>query len=88
MESARLGLPGDRENVVKLNADHKQVCKFGDGQTDRDNFELVRSNIRDLYKNALKLCELNATPFVVDQEGNMVDKGTLQERLTRLGGYT
>jgi hypothetical protein len=49
--------------VVKLNADHRQVCKFGDCQTDRDNFELVRSNIQDLYKNALKLRELNATPL-------------------------
>lgn len=66
MASARLGLPGNRENVVKLNADHRQVCKFGDSQTDRDNLELVQSNIRDLYKNALKLRKLNATPFAVD----------------------
>ncbi|KAK1762400.1 hypothetical protein QBC33DRAFT_623724 [Phialemonium atrogriseum] len=55
MESARFGLPGDRENVVKLNADHGDVCKFGESQTDQDNFELVQSNIQDMYKNALKL---------------------------------
>ena len=34
-ESAQLGMPGDRENVVKLSADHRTVCKFGPSQTDR-----------------------------------------------------
>ena len=53
-ESARFGIPGDRENIVKLNADHTNVCKFGPDQRDQDNFKLVRSNIKDLYKNALK----------------------------------
>jgi hypothetical protein len=47
-------MPGDRENVVKLNADHRGVCKFGSSQTDQDNFKLVWSNIEDLYRNALK----------------------------------
>ncbi len=79
MQSARLGLHGDHDNVVKLRVDHRQVCKFRDSQTDQDNLELVRSNIRDLYKNALKLRELNTTPFVVDQHGNISDKGSLQE---------
>ncbi|KAK3380656.1 hypothetical protein B0T24DRAFT_697246 [Lasiosphaeria ovina] len=53
-ESARFGMPGDRENVVKLNADHVTICKFGPGQEDQDNFELVLGNIKDLYSNALK----------------------------------
>ena len=57
-------MPGDRENVVKLNADHNRVCKFGSSQADQDNFKLVRSNIRDLYKNTLKYYELIAIPFV------------------------
>ncbi|KAK1636654.1 hypothetical protein BDP81DRAFT_449649 [Colletotrichum phormii] len=38
-ESARLGMPGDRENVVRLDADHSTR---------------VRSNIKDMYKKALK----------------------------------
>jgi hypothetical protein len=91
MESARLGLPGDRENVVKLNADHSGVCKFGDGQIDRDNFKKVQNNIQDLYENALKLRELNATPFVVDQDGYTMDEGSLEERFAQLpplGGHT
>src|SRR5688572_19065015 len=53
-ESARLGMPGHLENVVKLDADHSSVCKFGASQTDQDNFELVRANIKDIYKNAVK----------------------------------
>ncbi|KAH8591174.1 hypothetical protein B0O99DRAFT_744603 [Bisporella sp. PMI_857] len=53
VESARFGMPGDRENVVKLNADHSTVCKFGPSLADQDNFKLVQSNIRDLYRSAL-----------------------------------
>ncbi|KFA82002.1 hypothetical protein S40288_08003 [Stachybotrys chartarum IBT 40288] len=53
-ESSRLGMPGDHENVVKLNADHSKVCKFGSGNDDQDNFKLVRTNIKDLYQKALK----------------------------------
>lgn len=42
---------------MKLNADHSTVCKFWQDQADRDNWKLVRSNIRDLYRNALKTRE-------------------------------
>lgn len=87
MESARFGLPGDRENVVKLNADHGDVCKFGGSQTDQDNFELVQSNIQDMYKNALKLRELNAISSV-DREGGITGEDSLRERFEKLGGHT
>ncbi|KAI0849693.1 hypothetical protein F5Y00DRAFT_48651 [Daldinia vernicosa] len=50
--SARLNLPGDRETIVALDADHSRVCKFGLNQTDNDNFKIVRSNIRELYEMA------------------------------------
>ncbi len=50
-------MPGDREHIVKLNANHRGLCKFGLGQTDQDNFKLVRSNIKDLYRIALKYCK-------------------------------
>lgn len=53
-ESARLGLPGQSENVVKLNAYHAGVSKFGQSETDQDNLELVCGNIKDLFRNALK----------------------------------
>lgn len=57
-DSSRFGnLPGDREHIVKLNANHTEVCKFGNSQNDRDNFDLVRVNIQDLYKKALEAGE-------------------------------
>ncbi|OTA59076.1 hypothetical protein K449DRAFT_385103 [Hypoxylon sp. EC38] len=49
-QSVCLNLPGKRENLVSLDADHSGVCKFGPSQTDQDNFKLVRGNIRDLYE--------------------------------------
>ena len=61
-ESARFGIPGDRENVVKLNADHSGICKFGSTVAEQDNFKLVKVNIRDIYKNALKKCESSIMP--------------------------
>ena len=50
-------MPGDQEHIVKLNADHGGLCKFGLGQTDQDNFKLVRGNIKDLYEKALRRCK-------------------------------
>ena len=61
-------MPGDHENVVKLNADHRGVCKFGPSLDDQDNFKLVRSNIKDLYMNALKTGELRIMPLVMSLE--------------------
>jgi len=61
-ESARFGIPGDRENVVKLNADHSGICKFGSTVAEQDNFKLVKVNIKDIYKNALKKCESSIMP--------------------------
>ncbi|KAI1172154.1 hypothetical protein F4777DRAFT_524116 [Nemania sp. FL0916] len=53
-ESSRFGLPGDRENVVALEADHSGICRFGDTDTDQDNLERVLGNIRDPVENAVK----------------------------------
>jgi len=61
-DSARLGMPGDRENVVKLNADHSGVCKYGASQTDQDNLEYVQFNIKDIYKKALQKPMLTLAP--------------------------
>lgn len=54
--------------MVKLNADHRGVCKFDQSQTDQDNFELVRSNVEDLYNSALKTGELSSVPYAIGQE--------------------
>jgi hypothetical protein len=50
-------MPGNKENVVKLEADHSTVCKFGSTQDDQDNLKLVKANIRDMYREALKKSE-------------------------------
>ena len=71
-------MPGDRENVVKLNADHIGVCKFGSSLDDHDNFKLVRGNIRDHYRNALKICELSAITSI-SFEGRVKDADKCQE---------
>jgi len=79
-------MPGDHENIVKLNADHSGVCKFGPSQTDQDNFKLVRGNVKDLYKNALKKSELSTVPSIVAQEERVFDDvDPLVARFTRLG---
>jgi hypothetical protein len=50
-------LPGDHENIVKLDADHRDVCRFDTSEHDQDNYELVRGNVKNIYKNALKIGE-------------------------------
>jgi len=69
-------MPGDHENVVKLNADHSGVCKFGSALEDQDNFKLVRSNIRDLYKEALRKSELSTLPRLTGPGAAVYEKNT------------
>jgi hypothetical protein len=82
MRSARLGMPGDRENVVKLEADHSTVCKFGSSQDDQDNLKLVKANISDLYREALKKSECLVSQ-AVDKDLEKSD-ARLRERLAVL----
>ncbi|KAK4655284.1 hypothetical protein QC762_301160 [Podospora pseudocomata] len=53
-KSAKLGLPGNVENVVKLNGDHSSLCKIGTTQKDQDNLKKIRRNIEDIYSKALE----------------------------------
>ena len=53
--SAMIGLPGDRENQVKLEATHSDMCRFNpNAQTDAKNFKLVEGNV-------LELCDVSKT---------------------------
>jgi hypothetical protein len=48
-ESAVFGLDGRRENQVKLNAAHSDMCRFNPSvERDKDNYFLVEGNIADL----------------------------------------
>ena len=52
--SAVFGPPGDRENIVRMDASHSDMCRYDGTQHDRDNLKLVLSNMEDLYEQALK----------------------------------
>lgn len=52
-KSARLGLPGNKERQIALDADHRTICRFGDEETDQDNLKTVKSNVKHLYTRAL-----------------------------------
>lgn len=53
-ESATIGLPGDVENIVCIEADHSNMCCFNlSNNVDEDNFQLVSANIKELYKSAI-----------------------------------
>lgn len=48
-----IGLSGDRESQVKLEATHSDMCRFNPkDQIDAKNFKLVEGNV-------LELCELS-----------------------------
>ena len=51
--SAVIGLPGARENQVKIEATHSDMCRFNpDVQIDVNNYKLVEGNV-------LELCEVS-----------------------------
>lgn len=51
-----IGLPGDHENQVKLEATHSDMCRFNPKvQIDAKNFKLVEGNV-------LELCEVSKLP--------------------------
>jgi hypothetical protein len=53
-DSAVIGLPGDRETQLKINAIHSDMCRFDATQeTDQDNYELVDYNMNRLCREAL-----------------------------------
>lgn len=74
-ESAQIGLPGDRENTVKLMANHGDVCKFGASQRCRDNMKLVGRNVSDVYKKTLKKRESAVLSILAQAEDVEMDFG-------------
>ena len=69
--------------MVKLNADHSGVCKFGTDQADQDNLKLARANIKDLYRAAVKTVELTVLPPAARKEP-MGSDDQLAERFPQL----
>jgi hypothetical protein len=53
-ESALMGLPGHRENQVKLDASHRDMCRFDpDAPQDKKNYFLVEGNVLELCIGAI-----------------------------------
>ena len=53
--SAVLGLSGDIENQVGIDASHSEICRFDPSiMMDMDNYEKVQGNFQELYEGALK----------------------------------
>ena len=56
--SAVLGLPGDRESQIKIQASHENMCRFDpDVAIDKVNYELVEGNVVELCSEASQLGE-------------------------------
>ncbi len=55
--SAIFGLPGTRERILELNADHSDLCRFDGTRRDQDNFKKVSNNIQEMYEAALERSE-------------------------------
>ena len=66
-ESAIFGVSSNKENIVKLNATHSDMCRFDLSGKDQDVFKLVRGNIEDVYEKALKKGE-SLTPLTNSDE--------------------
>lgn len=68
-ESATFGLSGSRENIVRLDADHRDLCRFDYSMHDQDNSKLVRGNIQELYKGAIRHSEFISQLSPVAEKG-------------------
>ncbi|KAH8700955.1 hypothetical protein BGW36DRAFT_375302 [Talaromyces proteolyticus] len=54
-ESATFGLPGHRETILGLEADHSNMCKFNtEIEDDKDLYDFVENNFYWLYEEAMK----------------------------------
>jgi len=76
--SAVIGLPGDIENQVGIDASHSDICRFDPSiMIDMDNYEKVQGNFQELYEGAL------------ERQGEMLpnaSEGDLETRLAALRG--
>ena len=85
--SATFGLPGHRENIVRLNASHSDMCRFdAKDQRDKDNLEIVFSNLEDLYDEALKTCESANDVHLPELNKGAADRD-LEDRMAALNSF-
>lgn len=62
--SVIIGLPGDRENQIKLQAKHSDMCRFNPADTvDNKNYKFVEGNVLELCENCLQLGKKDRSPI-------------------------
>lgn len=67
--SATLGLPGDRESQIRIQAKHGDLCRFDpDVVMDERNYELVEGNVLELCEMASQIGETNHPTMDTKQE--------------------
>ena len=83
-KSATFGLPGHRENIVRLDASHSDMCRFdGISQRDKDNLKIVLSNLGDAYEEALRSCESANDAHLSELNAEVVGRD-LEDRVSAL----
>lgn len=86
-DSATFGLFGHRENIVRLNASHSDMCRFdAKDQRDKDNLEFVLSNLEDLYDEALKSRE-SANIIPLPELNTGAADRNLEDRMAALNSF-
>lgn len=51
-------MQGTKENIVRLDADHRSMCKFDlSCQHDADSYKLVVGNLKTLYRDCTSIGE-------------------------------
>jgi hypothetical protein len=88
--SAIFGLSGDRENAVRLDAKHEEMCRFDpSNKTDRKNYFYVEGNISDLVAAATKesksvASSLESLPHILLPDADTISDHHLQRRFDAL----
>jgi hypothetical protein len=79
-ESATFGLPGHRETILGLDADHSNICKFDSAiEDDMDVYEFVKNNFLWLYDEVLKERNLETRMAALDPPQEAVESKFIME---------
>lgn len=80
ISSAVFGLPGKRERVVGIDANHSDMCRFDPSQArGKSNLEMVMGSVEDKYAMAVKKSECLLLP--------LLPQDSLEMRLAALRGH-
>lgn len=68
-----LGLPGDKETIIRMNADHGGVCRFDPTNSiDQDNYIMLEGALIRVCRAALKPGKQQQLPWSTCQERELL----------------